>query len=153
MRTDPRGFADKFVEQYQLKYKLKSTETPTEIDKTISHLKIMMDLPPLEWSEKLEKWAKAYFELPEDERDTDISDRLANIGVDREVLSTEIIVSNQSTAFDLMVSLLKDSEEELNMNREKLLFSQFSHIGIEFSSSTSTTWIVLTNKKILTNFQ
>ena len=51
----------------------------------------MMKLQALQWNSLLQQGAEAYMSLDEEQRQTDISDRLAEIGIDREILTTDII--------------------------------------------------------------
>ena len=50
-----------------------------------------MKLTPLKWSQPLEIWIDNYFKNPE-EGNMDISERLENVGIDRDVLSTELLI-------------------------------------------------------------
>ena len=112
----------------------------------------MMELPPFSWNEKLEKGALDYIEATDEERKADISDRLADIGVDRNVLTSDIVIHKNSFGFELLIDILKDNGSEFNVNKEKLLFSQFSHIGIVFSPSEQLTCIILSSKNIVNKF-
>lgn len=67
------------------------------------------------------------------DRHKELIDRLEDFGISRDVLVTEIEEKRASAGFECILNIVRDDGDTSRLNLERLLFSQFSFIGISHS--------------------
>lgn len=60
-------------------------------------------------------------------------------------MTSEVIMKDKQYAFEVICELMKKQAKELEINREKLLFSQFTNMAVCCNDKLEV-WITLSNK-------
>ncbi|CAI2376744.1 unnamed protein product [Moneuplotes crassus] len=136
MRTNPEKFVSYILDNYITKF---SNSEEEKFKETCSHLKSMMKLKPVKWDPRIESSIADY-----QDKGSDITERLEKLGINREVLSTEVLLKGSKFAFETLCNLLKSTDDDKNLEKEKLLFSMFRNIAIGCTDKLDVA-IVLTN--------